>query len=503
MNKLLFHLFSLFHQVMGGFLLHRHLHVARFARLDELATLAAPRPHRAGLLLGRTRFRQLLQGLPSKARRELGNLLVVAPTRGGKGLLATSQLLTWKHSVIVNDIKGELFAQTAGYRARLGKVFVIDPSGVGHRYDPLQGKHSEDALLSVATNLLHKPDEGEGEIFTRRATNMLTQLFLGARLAGHAPLPYVRQLLRTGRTGVFERLPVLDPVLATQFLDVPYEQVNYEDRFLLSSWSTLTARLKPLLTETVVRCFTGSDFDAAQLMTGKEPVTVYLRWPERDLLALSPLVRLLWGSFIDELITTYDAVGGRDCQPVLLLVDEAGRTAIPGLADYATTVVGRGISLWIAVQSLSQLEAIYGHARAEILRDNMETQLYYRPANQATAEYLERCLGKKSAYAESHTVRHGEEASEGRSEQGISLLTAWEIRQLHDEQIIGFHRRLPPFRATRMDWREVELLTSRHGLPPPVLPVLPEFADTPLPMNLQSDVFTSPYIDPDRRGGRL
>ncbi len=41
----------------------------------------------------------------------------IAPTRGGKGLLATSQLLSWQHSVIVNDIKGELFQQTAGYRS--------------------------------------------------------------------------------------------------------------------------------------------------------------------------------------------------------------------------------------------------------------------------------------------------------------------------------------------------------------------------------------------------
>src|SRR3954453_4940309 len=369
MNKLLFHLFSLFHQVMGGFLLHRHLHVARFARLDELATLAAPRPHRAGLLLGRTRFHQVLHVTQTKTRRELGNLLVVAPTRGGKGLLATSQLLTWKHSVIVNDIKGELFAQTAGYRATLGKVFVIDPAGIGHQYDPLEGKHTEDALLSIATNLLFKPDEGDGAIFTQRATNMLTRLFLAARMQEQALLPAVRDGGGLGLPQASSGLRAVSPQLATRFLEVPLEQANLEDRFLLSAWGTLTARLTPLLAETVVRCFTGSDFHASQLLQSPKPVTVYLRWPERDLLALSPLVRLLWSSFIDELITTYDRVGGKDCQPVLLLVDEAGRTAIPTLADYATTVVGRGISLWVAIQSLAQLEAIYGQARAEILRD--------------------------------------------------------------------------------------------------------------------------------------
>src|SRR6266566_1826050 len=72
---------------------------------------------------------------------------------------------------------------------------------------------------------------------------------------------------------------------------------------------------------------------------------------------------------------------------------EAGGTAIPSLAEHATTVVGRGISLWVAIQSLSQLEAVYGKARAQVLKDNMDSQIYYRPTDLATAEYLEERLG--------------------------------------------------------------------------------------------------------------
>src|SRR5205814_9723312 len=135
---------------------------------------------------------------------------------------------------------------------------------------------------------------------------------------------------------------------------------------------------------------------------------------------------------IDELVTTYDQLAGMGCQPVMLLSDEAGRTAIPTLADHATTVVGRGISLWLAVQSLSQLEMVYGKARAQVLRDNMESQLYYRPTDLATAEYLEHRLGRKSAYAKSITLREGAESSQGRSEQGVPLLTAQEIMQMKD-----------------------------------------------------------------------
>jgi type IV secretion system protein VirD4 len=252
MNRFLYYITSLWHFVLGGILHHRHLHIARFARLDELAGLITHRPGAADLLIGRTHFHHLLQVSATNQRRELGNMLVVAPTRGGKGLLATSQLLSWKHSVLVNDIKGELFAQTAGYRATLGKVFVIDPAGVGHRYDPLHGRHTEDALFSAATNLLFRPDEHDGAIFTQRAINMLAQLFSAARLEKQASLPHVRHVVRTGLQQAAQRLHTLSPALATQFLDVPLEQANSHDRFLLSAWGTLTARLKPLLTETEV-----------------------------------------------------------------------------------------------------------------------------------------------------------------------------------------------------------------------------------------------------------
>jgi type IV secretion system protein VirD4 len=323
---------------------------------------------------------------------------------------------------------------------------------------------------------------------------MLTQLFLAARQEGVPPIPFVRSIIRAGLPAAAERLNALRPDLATQFLDLEFERANLADRFLLSSWGTLSAKLRPILTETVIRSLAGSDFPGGQLMTSLAPTTVYLRWPERDLLALSPLVRLLWGSLIDELVTAYDKRAGQNCAPVLLLVDEAGRTAIPSLADHATTVVGRGISLWIAVQSLSQLDAVYGKTRAKILRDNMESQIYYRPANQETADYLEHSLGRRSQYARSETEREGVKVSQGLSEQAVPLLTAQEIKRMKDEDIIGFHRRLYPFQAERMDWRRFPLFTQRQRIPAPQLPVLPQPADH------EWKKPSSGYIDPDSLG---
>ena len=253
--------------------------------------------------------------------------------------------------------------------------------------------------------------------------------------------------------------------------------------------------MRPLLTETVVRCFAGSDITAKKILQSEKPVTLYFRWKEQDLLALSPLVRLLWGSLMDELITTYDDAQGNNCKPVLMLIDEAGRTAIPSLADHATTVVGRGISLWVALQSLSQLEAVYGRSRAQVLRDNMESQIYYRPTDLATAKYLEERLGSQSAYAHSMTSREGTETSEGLSERPVPLLAAQEILQLKDEEIIGFHRNLPPLKMKRIDWRTYPLFKQRRNIPAPQLSSLPDLAEIPLRQG-QKHV-SDAYIDPD------
>jgi type IV secretion system protein VirD4 len=498
LNHFLFAVVMVCNRISSFFQQTHKLHHARFAQFHQLTELLTDRFDDTSLLLGVSRFNHVLRVRPTTTRRELGNVLITAPTRGGKGLLATSQLLTWPHSVIVNDIKGELYTQTAGYRSRLGKVFVIDSKGVGHRYDPLLRKHTEDELLSAATHLLFEAEERD-KVFTQRAITMLTQLLLAARTEEHAPLPYVRYMIRSPLPAVAARLNAIAPDLATQFLQAGYEDVNFDNKFLISAWETVTSRLKPLLTETVVRSLAGTDFTPQEVMCSAQPVTVYLRWPERDLLALSPLVRLMWGTLIDGLITTYDQAQGRNCNPVLLLIDEAGRTAIPSLSDHATTVTGRGISLWLAIQDLNQLDAVYGKARAHVLRNNMDSQCFFRPNDLYTAEYLERCLGRKSDYAHSQTIREGDETSEGRMEQGIPLLTAQEIMQLRDEDIIVYHRQLPPIRATRMDWRHFPVLRARQAIPPPALSPLPDFAEE-LPALTPSNGSLNGYINPDMAG---
>jgi type IV secretion system protein VirD4 len=472
------------------------LYTARFAGLSELEALKGSETRAPALLLGEGRFGEILKVVQSPEYPELGNLMAVAPTRGGKGLLAVSQLLTWPGSAVVNDIKGDLYEQTAGARSRFSEIGVFDPSlGVGDRFDPSEGVFQEHKLYRLAKNLLFDPQEREA-IFTERATKMLTQLFLAARETHELPFPYIARLINNGLNSVAREIQRVDPLLTRKLLDAEFEEGrDFEtDRFRSSAWATLSSRLYSLLTPEILRCLSAADFHIRDLLFGKKPVTIYFRWHESDLFSLSPLIKFVWECMVNELTEAFDRNSGQGSHLVLFLIDEAGRTGIPNLPEHASTVNSRGMSFWIAFQDLSQADALYGRLRAESLRNNCDTQLFYRQASQETAEYVQRKLDYTSGFAHSATTLQGAPRTEAQSEQAVPLMAAHEIRQMARDRVIGFHRDLPPLRARRMDWRRFPGLARGRSLEAPKLSPLP-----PLPEEKGSGREKKPPSAPEWR----
>jgi type IV secretion system protein VirD4 len=480
--KNVFYNFYICKSRLDGFLSsEKNLHTARFAKPHELVSLSHPSPFQTGLLLGKDSFGRVLQVHAAPGHPELGNLGIFAPPRSGKSVHLKTQLLTWDESAVVNDPKGELFRDTAGYKAASGhKVFVFSPTGIGHRLDPLTDKETEDDLYDAATQLLHTPHEGEGKKFTQRATHMLTQLFLAARVEKLEPFPYVRSIVRLGLPKAAEHIQAVSPELATQFLDRDYEKRDFDDKFLTSAWASLTAGIRSILTETVVRSLSGNDLSLADLLTGQSPVTIYLRWPERYLLTLRPLMKLLWGSILEELkqISDESQKRGTKTRRVLCLVDEAGVTPIHELEKHIATANARGISFILAYQSKSQIAENHGSYNAETILNSLDSQLYLRQASLQTAEYVSRLLGDRSGFALSQSEHHGEETSRGQSEREVPLLTPQKIMQLADGRLIGFHRNFLPFEAESLKWWTYKTLVARQKIKAPELPILPPLEES-------------------------
>ncbi len=79
-------------------------------------------------------------------------------------------------------------------------------------------------------------------------------------------------------------------------------------------------------------------------------------------------------------------------------------------------------------------------------------------------------------------------------------MTAQEIKQLPDEQLSWFHRLVPPFLETRMEWRHFPLLKERQVMPPPTHSVLPELAETLPAIMPQRINQLHGFINPDMTG---
>jgi type IV secretion system protein VirD4 len=482
----------------------RALHHARFARPHELHPLTTHSLDEEALLIGRTHLGGIYRVKKTPNRRELGNMLVVAPPRIGKSRLGITQLLTWPDSLVAVDLKGELYQESGGYRATLGPVYVIDLRGLGNQYDPMQGCTDEETLYDAAKNILYDPREGSGRSFTEWGILLEVLKWQGClelnRKTGrnYRLLPYTRWLARLGINPAASALNAISPEIAQALFDGEYDpSLDYRDnRYFANSWQGSRARMFPLLTEKVVRCFNGSDFTGEDIIAGDRPVSVYIIVPQGMLQSKAPVLALILESISTEMFAIHDTRKGQGCRPVLMLLDEAGTVGFQKLPEYAATAAARGVSLWLALQDIGQLER-YGSYNARAIRNSMAAKVFFRQNDPATAKHIEELAGYMSGYSQSETLRDGEVASQGRSETAVSLFPMRDSMELEKEDILFFIDNYKPGRGKALAPWHILLLENRSKIPPPPVKELPPVPDIVLPsVSPRVGGFRFP-IDPD------
>ena len=107
--------------------------------------------------------------------------LIIGPTRSGKGACyVIPNALSHEGSMIVTDLKGEIFRSTAGYRKSRGsQVFLFAPgSERSHRYNPLdfiradRGDRTTD-IQNMAAILVPEVTESENSIWQATAQQVI------------------------------------------------------------------------------------------------------------------------------------------------------------------------------------------------------------------------------------------------------------------------------------------------------------------------------------------
>jgi type IV secretion system protein VirD4 len=469
---------------------------ARWADWRDAVRLAAPGAFLLGLW-GRARTPLYLT-----EEQLSGHVLVVGPSRTGKtaGVIAPNLLYrdAARESVVVLDIKTgprSLWNITAGrYGSRAHLFCPFFEGSVGYnplaRIDSIGAAQRKAALL--VQNTTPRGLSGDAHVYAAAATDLAALLFMHVQqdrsLGGHT-VGAVYRLALGGPAFIRETLR------SSRVADVRERHGIFaarERRVQEAAVTGLVERLAPWADPLVAQA-TSEHFDLAAL--GREPAALYILMPETDAPQLQSLVAWLVADLLDELIDRAEREGPR--VPVRVFLDEFRQFGyLPGFSESLPTLRERGISVLLGVQTLSQIEEVYGRAEARTLLGNTETKLLFRAGDLETARMISGWLGRTTVPAVSVTTR-GRERSTTVHPYVRPLMPPEELTRIPDGAMIalaGAARPLPLWQARYFALRGLTVT------PPPL--ALRRRSSPPLAValsNLTSPA--SPRGTPPRPGG--
>jgi type IV secretion system protein VirD4 len=409
---------------------------------------------------------------------------VIAPTRSGKGVCnVIPTLLSWPHSVLVLDPKGEDYATTAGWRrAKANNVILrFEPAepGISCAWNPIgEVRFGSRYQISDAQNiaLMVVDDDGMGiksNHFRSAAYELLVGLILHALYKAHTVgrepcLQDVAHML-TGvgefaapdddNAGEFDdgdpsalmslfvemrNVTLIDESPAAREAQLVIRGIgrrmeNTPARELGSIISTANNSLSlyrdPIVGENTSR----SDFKIADLMDHDRPVSLYFITTFRNKDRMKPLARLLLTQVVLGLCDRMEFEAGRSktahTHRLLLMLDEfptLGKLQV--FEDALAYIGGYGIKAYIITQDVQQLYKTY--TNHESIISNCHVRIAYAANKVETADWLSKMTGQTTIIKENISTsgkRFGmmfEQASRSYQEVQRPLMTPDEIMRL-------------------------------------------------------------------------
>jgi type IV secretion system protein VirD4 len=361
--------------------------------------------------------------------------LVIGPTRSGKGVgYVIPNALMHQGSMVVTDLKGEIFASTAGYRARTGsEVFFFAPGAArSHRYNPIdfirsdRGNRTTD-IQNIAAHLVPESAHSENAVWQATAQQVMagaiSYIAESAAYQGRRNLAEVNAFFNSGHDlqELMRLIKQDEPNLSRFTVQSFNAYIALSERTAASALLDVQNALRPFKNERIAAATTVSDFDLKAL--GRRATSIYLAPSITDVVLLKPLLSLFVQQALDVLTIEHDP----GSLPVYFLLDEFRQlkkmTEITTKLPY---VASHNVKFAFVIQDLKSLDEIYGENARHSLVGNCGHQLVFGANDQATAEYVSRALGKK-------TVRY---TSVSRTIELMGLHRRTEIEQIRERDLM-------------------------------------------------------------------
>jgi type IV secretion system protein VirD4 len=409
------------------------------------------------------------------------HVLLIGPTRSGKGVLLNCTALSWmahradrqgKSLVMFDPKDGENYDISGKWRQGLGPVYAFAPCReVSARINVLDtvrlGTRREFADAQVIAQSLVAPEK-----MVRESQTSLHFRELAGMLLTAAILHVLYTAKRKSLAGVWEFLTLrhrslheaLKAMASTQHLSQGVHTAIASmtaaiknitgDRELSSVWSTAIRPLVLYNDPLIAAATDASDFDLNDLQYGPRPVSLYLIAPSaRELERLHPMYRVvldvLFKVLMEHKVRTWR-------HRLLVCADELpayGYTHAveKGMAE----VAGYGIKAFLVCQDLEQLWDVYGSHTA--IWGNCKTKLFFAPDNDLTAKRIsQNLLGEGTVeQAVVHQGGSGMQTNASTTYQfhGRPLLTPDELMELPPHQEIIRVSGCKPILAEKLDYR--------------------------------------------------
>jgi len=432
------------------------------------------------------------------------HVMCFAPTRSGKGVgLVIPTLLSWPHSTVIHDIKGENWQLTAGWRARFSHCLLFNPTDPNSaKYNPLlevrKGRNEVRDVQNI-TDILVDP---EGALERRNhwektSHSLLVGVILHvlyaeeektlARVAAFLSDPSrsfertLRVMMSTNHLGT-EEAPQVHPVIAQAARELLNKSENERSGVLSTAMSFLGLYRDPTVAETTSAC----EWRIADLMDAERPVSLYLVIPPSDISRTKPLVRLVLNQIGRRLTERLEGEAGkRHRHQLLMMLDEFPALGRLDFFESALAfMAGYGVRSFLIAQSLNQITKAYGENNA--ILDNCHVRIAFASNDERTAKRISDSLGTATElraqrnYAGHRLAPWLAHVMVSRQETARPLLTPGEVMQLPADEEIVMVSGQPPIRAKKLRYFEDANFAHRVTSPPGLV-TDGSYADRPSP----------------------
>lgn len=361
--------------------------------------------------------------------------LVIGPTRSGKGVgYVIPNALTFPGSMIVTDLKGEIFQHTAGYRKANGhQVFLFSPGAQKtHRWNPLdfvrqdRGSRTID-IQNMASILVPESVGSDNAVWQGTAQQVIAGLIsyvLESRCyKNRRNLGEVNGIFNAGvdLQVLMKLIKEKEPDLSRFTTDSFNAYISLNERAARSALLDIQKAMQPFRNERVIAATNVTDIDLASMR--RRPVSIYLAPNISDVTILRPLLTLFVQQSMDLLTRNFDP----GALPAYFLLDEFRQLKkMDEVLNKLPYVAGYNIKMAFVIQDLKNIDEIYGETSRHSLLGNCGLQLILGANDQATAEYASRALGKK-------TIRY---TSETRTLELIGLSRRTKVEQIRERDLL-------------------------------------------------------------------